>query len=336
MQGIKDKVIVITGASSGIGRMTAQTLAKAGAKLVLAARGKDSLQETARECEEAGAQVIAVPTDTTDRKAVDQLMRRALESFGQVDVWINGAAVSLFGKFDQTPEDAFRQVVETDFFGYVNGARVALPHFKERRQGTLINIASIVAHTPQPYTSAYVTSKAAVRALGESLRMELALDQFKDIHVCTVMPATIDTPLFQHAGNYAGRAVKAMEPVHRPEEVARVIKGLIVRPRREVIVGNDGRVMVMERRMMPGLFERLFGRRVERRHLQSLAVEPHDGNLYEPQAELDAVRGGWRQPSRWDTKRAGMGLAAAGAAVALVAGAAWMLAHRRKPAHQEA
>jgi short-subunit dehydrogenase len=331
MQRIRDKVVVITGASSGIGRATAHRLAEAGAKLILVARGEDSLMEAARECEERGASVIAVAADTTDRKAVETVKQRALEAFGQVDAWINGAAVSLFGKFDHTPEEAFRQVVETDFFGYVNGARAILPHFKERHQGTLINIAAIEAQAPYPYTSAYVASKAAVRALGDSLRMELKLDHFDNINVCTVMPGTIDTPLFQHAANYAGRAVKAMDPVHAPEQVATVIAGLIERPRREVIVGAEGRMYAWQRQMLPGLFERMFAKLVDRGHLQSRPAAPSEGNLFRPMSELDSVHGGWSQPSKRRVSRAGLGLAA-GAAVAVVAGLV-IANNKRKMAH---
>jgi hypothetical protein len=168
--------------------------------------------------------------------------------------------------------------------------------------------------------------------------MELNLDHFDKIHVCTVMPATIDTPLFQHAANYSGRAVKAMDPVHRPDEVARVIMGLIQRPRREVIVGKDGKMMAWERRMAPGLFERLFARFVDRQHLQSRPSGPSNGNLYASQPEFDGVSGGWEQSSseRRMNRRARLGLAA-GATVALAAGAAWMLTtHKRRLAHQKA
>jgi short-subunit dehydrogenase len=337
MQSIRGKVIVITGASSGIGRVTAHRLADEGAKLVLAARGEESLLEAARECEERGAEVLAVTADTTDRKAVDALKTRALEAFGHIDVWVNGAAVGLFGKFDSAPEEAFRQVVETDFFGYVNCARAVFPHFKERREGTLINIASIDAAIPQPYTSAYVASKAAVRALGESLRMELKLDHFDKINVCTVMPASIDTPLFAHAANYAGREVRAMDPVQAPEQVAAVIAGLIRRPRREVMIGGTSRMFALERRVAAGLFERMFARFVDRSHMAPKPAGPTEGNLFRPMPELDSERGGWREPSSDKVRltRVGIGVAA-GAAVAVVAGAAWLITSRRKLAHAKA
>src|SRR5690606_21511524 len=139
-----------------------------------------------------------------------------------------------------------RRVIETNLFGYVHGARTALPYFREQGCGTLINVASAVAAAPQPYTSAYVASKFAIRGLSDCLRMELSLDHVPDIHVCTVLPATVDTPLFQHAANYTGRAVQAMPPVYAAERVARAIVDLVTSPEREVFVGNAGRLMALQ------------------------------------------------------------------------------------------
>lgn len=191
---IKDSVIVITGASSGIGRATALDFAKQGATLLLAVRREAPLQELAAECERLGGKALAVPTDTTDEEAVQALARLGVETFGRLDVWVNNAAVTLFARFEEAPPEVFRQVIETNLFGYIHGARAALPYFREQGSGILINVDSVVGAAPQPYTSAYFISKHGIRGLSGCLRMELHLDNAADIHVCTVMPATFDTP----------------------------------------------------------------------------------------------------------------------------------------------
>ncbi|HET6518579.1 MAG TPA: SDR family NAD(P)-dependent oxidoreductase, partial [Geminicoccaceae bacterium] len=121
----------------------------------------------------------------------------------RIDVWVNNAAVTLFGRLEETPPEVFDRVIRTNLFGYIYGARAVVPYFREQGSGTLTNVSSIVAYAGQPYTSAYVMTKAAIRVFGECLRQEL-LDA-PDIHVCTVLPASSDTPLFQHGANYTGR-----------------------------------------------------------------------------------------------------------------------------------
>lgn len=140
---IKDCIVVITGASSGIGRATALELAHRGATLVLSARREEARDELVRECIEQGIQALAAPADVTDEAAVKVIARKAKEKFGKLDVWINDAAVSLFGRFEETPPEAYRKVIETNLFGYVHGARAALPIFREQGKCILINFASV-------------------------------------------------------------------------------------------------------------------------------------------------------------------------------------------------
>ena len=299
-RNIRDSVVVITGASSGIGRATALAFAQRGATVVLAARREPPLRDLATECEDTGARALVVPADVTDEAAVQELARRAVEDFGRIDVWVNNAAVTLFGRFEKTPSDAYRRVIETDLFGYIYGARAVLPYFREQHSGVLINNASIVAKVPQPYASAYVIAKHGVRALSASLRQELRLDGARDIHVCTVMPATIDTPLFQHAANYLGRPPKAMPPVYPAEKVAGTIVRLAERPRREVFVGGSGRILNLQHTLAPGLSERMLARAVDTQHFEDVPAPPAAGNLFEPVLEYPQVSGGWRNagPSR--------------------------------------
>jgi short-subunit dehydrogenase len=293
MRSIQESVIVITGASSGIGRATALTLAQQQAKLVLAARRETALQEVAETCQAAGATAIAVPTDVTQEDQVQALAQKAIDTFGRIDVWINNAAVSLFAKFEDAPTDAFRRVIETNLFGYIYGARAAMKQFRQQSSGNLINVASIVGLGAQPYTSAYVISKHGIRAMAECLRMELHLDNASNIDVCTVLPATIDTPIFQQAANYTGRTVKAMDPVYAADDVADAIVNLVKKPQREVIVGAVGYLMALQSTLTPDLYERMMAEQVDKNHLSDQPTIPSDGNLFEPMPEHAKLSGGW-------------------------------------------
>lgn len=240
--------------------------------------------------------------------------RLALSRFGRIDVWINNAAVALFAVFETAPPDVYRRVMETNFFGYVNGARVAIRQFKQQHEGVLINIDSVTAGAPQPYTSAYVASKFAIRGWSSCLRMELSLEGERDIHVCNVMPAAIDTPLFQHAANYTGRAVKALDPVYSPQKVARAIASLILKPRAEIVVGRADVMMMANARMSPRMYERMMARQIDRNHLQNRPARATRGNLF-VSTQPKANDGGWREQGTLTAKvRRGWPAAVAGAA----------------------
>ena len=216
-----ESVIVITGASSGIGRATALHLAGKGASLVLTARRGEALIALAEQCERLGGRVLALPADVTDREAVERVARGAIERFGRIDMWVNNAAVTMFGRLEEAPYEAYRRVIETNLFGYIHGARAVVPYFREQGAGVLVNVASVVGKVGEPYLSAYVASKFGIVGFSESLRMELR--DAENVHVCLVLPASIDTPLFQQGANYMGRSPKPVEPVYRPERVAATI-----------------------------------------------------------------------------------------------------------------
>ncbi|MDN3292765.1 SDR family oxidoreductase [Streptomyces ficellus] len=323
---VRDSVVVITGASSGIGRATAIAFARKGCPVVLAARREEALEAVRQECERhRGAEALVVPTDVTDPKAVEDLARRAVQRFGRIDVWVNAAAVTVFGPFREVPLEDFRKVLDVNVMGYVHGARAALRVMCEQGRGTLINVSSIVGVVSQPYTHAYGMSKYAIRALSASLRQELLLDKAKHIHVCTVLPATIDTPLFEHAANYTGRKPVAMPPVYSPERVARRIVDLVRAPRREVVVGPMGRSMVLESRLAPGLVERMMAQQVDKTHLSRKEPAPAGhGNLHVPAPGPGAAHGGWGGRRRTAMRR----LATATMLAGVVAGVA-----RRARAH---
>ncbi|MDB6017989.1 MAG: Short-chain dehydrogenase/reductase [Pedosphaera sp.] len=298
---IAGSVVVITGASSGIARATALMIAEQRGSVVLASRQEKVLQEVAAECVERGGEALAVRTDVTDERQVQELSRRAVERFGRIDVWVNAAAVALYAKFEEAPADTFRRVIETNLFGYIHGARVALPIFRRQGQGMLINIASVFGKVGAPYVSAYATSKFAVTGFSESLRAELRDEP--EIHVCTILPATIDTPIFQHAANFTGRALQALPPVYRPEKVARAIVSCILNPKREVNVGAAAKQVAMLQKFSTPLAERVVAAKVERQHFKRQATGAFPGNMFISMPQYNRVSGGWLKAQRRSRSR---------------------------------
>lgn len=291
---VADAVVVVTGASSGIGRATAAACAAEGARVVLAARASPALDEAAAECRDAGGRVVAVPTDVADGHAVEQLAARAVAAFGRIDVWVNDAAVMAYGRFEDTPADVHRHVLQTNLFGQIHGARAVLPVFRRQDAGTLINVASLYGKMTSPYVSAYVTSKFGVIGFSEVLRQEL--QDAKDIRVCTVLPGSVDTPIFRHAANYLGHQPRPVPLISSPERVVRVILKLIRRPRRQVAVGWSARFFAVGHALTPGLYHRLAP--VMMNVLGTGRGQPADstGNVYEPMPDWNQVHGGWRRP----------------------------------------
>ena len=230
-------VVVITGASTGIGRAAALEFAKRKTRLVLGARSVEKLEETAAECREAGAECIVVSSDVTKFEDVEALKDAAIRTWGRLDVWVNNAGIAAIGSFTEVPLEEHRRVLETNVMGYVHGAHVALKIFRQQKSGTLINNGSIDARLATPYMSSYVASKFAVRGLTHALRQDLALEGYSQIEVCQINPGVTETPAFEKAGNFSGRRLKLGIPKATPEKIARAMVRLVDRPRREVFVG---------------------------------------------------------------------------------------------------
>jgi short-subunit dehydrogenase len=246
-------VVVITGASSGIGRSTALAFAERKSRLVLAARSLEKLRKVARECEALGAEVLIVETDVRETSQIDGLKTKALERFKTIDVWINNAGISAIGDFTDVQLKDHLDVLATNLGGYVASAHAAMTVFREKKRGTLIQIGSVNSEIAVPGLSSYVTSKFAIRGLTHALRQDLRLSRLKDIHVCQVSPSVIDTPAFDHSKNATGKELKLNLPKAKPEDVARAIVGLVDRPRREVYVGLFSRLGTFTYSLFPDL-----------------------------------------------------------------------------------
>jgi NAD(P)-dependent dehydrogenase (short-subunit alcohol dehydrogenase family) len=315
---LRDAVVVVTGASSGICRATALAFAREGSSVVVTARRTDELTSVVQACEQLGGRATGVPADVTDAEAVSAVARTASETYGRIGVWVDNAGVTAFGRFEETPPDVFRRVIDTNLLDYVNRTRAVLPFFREQGAVELIDVASMVGDAASPYLRAYSTSRAAILAFAESLRMEVR--DAPGIHVCSVLPASIDTPLFQHAVNDMGRAPKALNPVYDAKLVPGAIVTLAQHSQRELAVGNAGRMLMFTHRFAPALYERMAPKQVEVDHFQDRPAEPTSGNLFEPMPQWSSVRGGGG-----DKRVAALGLGVAGAV------ASWFVFRPRVP-----
>jgi short-subunit dehydrogenase len=296
-----EQVVVITGASSGIGRATALRFAKDGASLVLASRRAEALSELATECRALGAKAAARPTDVTDERQMYALAEEAVARFGRIDVWINDAAVAVFAPLVEAPIDEVQRVFDVNVMGYLYGARAALEVMTRQGSGVLLNVASIAGEVPYPYAGAYGMSKAAVRAMGVSLRGELRLAGAKGVHVATVSPPTVDTPFFQHSANHTGRRVLAMPPVYSVDKVAAAIVRTARHPKDEVVIGRVAKALVRQHRLTPRPVEAQMVAMVETTHLSlTESAESTSGTLFAPSTDPGDARatGGWAGRTR--------------------------------------
>jgi short-subunit dehydrogenase len=293
---ITGKVVVITGASSGIGKAGALALADQDARLVLAARRQKELEDTAAACRARGAEVITVPTDVAEEAQVQVLARRAIDSFGRIDVWFNNAGMDAFGRFEDIPPETFARVLQINLMGMIHGARAALPHFLERGSGILINNASLVGNCPSPFHSPYVASKFAIRGFSFALRQEVM--HLPNVHVCVLSPASIDTPLWQRSANYSGRAIKPLDPVHPVEQVATVLVNLIRYPQREVFAGASGWMASEQYAAQPAMTEAVIAAYTQQSLFQDKPAALTDGSLFTPERGNGGTSGEWSSPDR--------------------------------------
>ena len=321
-----NKVVVIAGASSGIGRGAALAFAARGDAVVLAARSREGLEEVAAQCRAHGARAVVVPTDVSDEDAVERLADRAVAELGRIDAWVNVAAVWSYGRFEDTPSETFRQIVDTSLFGQVHGARAALPHFRRQGHGVLVNVASLYGRLGTPYVSAYVTSKWGLLGFSEVLRQELR--DSPGIEVCTILPGAVDTPIYRHAANYVGVDIRPLPPVVPPRRVVAAILRGVDRPRAEIVVGRAQHLGAWAHTRFPRTYDRLAGPVVHAGALLSTPVQPHDGNVFGPDPDTNGVDDGWRRRDRRRAGRLALAVTGAGAAAAAAVGASRRYASR--------
>jgi short-subunit dehydrogenase len=288
---LKQQTLVITGASSGIGRETAVEAGRRGANVVLAARNETGLRAAAREVEAAGGRVLVVPTDVADKEQVERLAGAAVEHFGRVDTWVNNASVSTYALIDQTSNEEIERVLQVNLLGTIYGCKAVLPYLKAQEGGTIINVASGLGERAVPLQAAYCAAKAAVKGFTESLRMELAREK-TGINVTLILPSSINTPFFNHARSKMGVKPQPVPPAYDPRVVAEAILFAAENPRRELYAGFQGKMLAMLSHVSNPLMD-WYMVQGGRMFKQQQSDQPDDGrdNLFAPIDEPGRARG---------------------------------------------
>ncbi|HEY3699899.1 MAG TPA: SDR family oxidoreductase [Spongiibacteraceae bacterium] len=289
LKPIRHQVIVITGATSGIGLATAKLAAERGAKLVLVARNETALKTIAEELSGKGAQARWVVADVADEAELRRAAQVAKEEFGGLDTWINNAGISIFGYNERIALEDHRRLFETNFWGVVNGSLIAAEYLRQSG-GAIINLGSEVSDASVPLQGMYAASKHAVKAFTDSLRMELEHDG-APVSVTLIKPAAIATPFVEHAKNYMEVEAKLPPPLYAPELVAKAILSAAQTPQRDIFVGGAAKLTSLGARFAPRLFDKI-SERIFFRQQRSDRPEQHaDRNsLYQPDTDL-RVRG---------------------------------------------
>ena len=259
LKPLSEQVVVVMGASSGIGRETALQAARRGARLVVAARDGEALSSMIEAVEGHGGKAVAVTADTSKIDDVRAVADAAAQRYGGFDTWVQAAAVAVYARFEDTTPEEFRRVLDVNLMGNVNAALVALPHLRERGGGAFISISSVEARRSFPYHAAYAASKHAVDGLLETLRVELR-QEGAPISVTNVLPGSINTPLFDKSRSRLGVKPMPVPPIYQPSTVARVILHAAEHPARDLLAGGAAKALLTTQRLSPRLLDALLVR----------------------------------------------------------------------------
>lgn len=279
LKKLEDQVIVITGASSGIGLATAETAAERGAKVVLAARSERTLNDVVQRIAASGGHAIAVFCDVTERAQAERLAEAAIAKFGRIDTWVNNAGLGMYGRLDETLEADARRLFDINFWGLVNGSLAALPHLK-RNGGALINVGSEVSDAYVPLLGIYTASKHAVKGFTDTLRVEVEEVDEAPVSITLIQPTAVDTPFPQHARNFTDREPKLPEPTIDPQEVADAILDAAETPTRAKTVGAVSKLNTTMAKLAPGLADHMVAQQVDHLNYDEPPRNP-EGALYE-------------------------------------------------------
>jgi short-subunit dehydrogenase len=285
------QVVVITGASSGIGRATALKFGEKHAAVVLVARNEQALHEVARDVQARGGEPLVFPADVSDPQQMENVAAETALRFGRIDTWINNASVVIYAPVENTTYEEFNQVMQVNLMGVVNGSKAALPYMKSQQNGTIINVSSGLGERGIALLSAYCAAKHAVKGFTESLRMEQQRNK-TGVNVTLVLPASINTPFFNHARSKMGYKPKPIPPVYSPEMVADSIVYASHHPQRRIYAGGMSKFLALVEYLNPNLLD-WFLLQGDFIYQQQLSDEVEDGldNLYAPMNGIGRIEG---------------------------------------------
>lgn len=298
MNDVDRPVVVICGASAGVGRASAHAFAAAGYAVGLVARGDEGLAQTVEELQSYNVTTLAISVDVADAEALAQASQRFEAELGAVAVWVNSAMVTVFSPVEQLLPDEIKRVTEVTYLGTVHGTMAALSLMRPRNRGVIIQVGSALAYRAIPLQAAYCGAKFAVRGFTDSLRCEL-IHQGSGIKLCMVQLPAINTPQFDWARNKLGKQVQPVPPIHDPQVAARAILSVVNAPPRELWLGMTTVKAIMGTLLFPGLLDRLMARNAWSGQMTGDAeLTPQAGNLFEPVNGVHEVRGRFTRNSR--------------------------------------
>ncbi|MFK2875718.1 SDR family oxidoreductase [Rhodanobacter hydrolyticus] len=331
----KNQVIVITGASAGVGRATARAFARAGAHVGLLARGEEGLNATARELERLGVRALACSVDVADAEAVGQAAQKIEDELGPIDVWINNAMVTIFAPVSAIDAEEFKRVTEVTYLGGVYGTMAALKHMRPRNRGTIVQVSSALAYRSIPLQSAYCGAKHALVGFIDAVRSELIHDRSR-IHITSVQMPALNTPQFSWARNRMPNRPQPVPPIFEPEVAASAIVWAAAHRRRSVPVGAPTLMAEWGQKIVPGLLDRYLGRTGYSGQQTNEPDDPNRAdNLFTPVAGDSGARGRFSQRARnhsralWIERNRSPLLGAALFTAAALAAGCWYAASRQ-------
>ncbi|MDE2471500.1 MAG: SDR family oxidoreductase [Bradyrhizobium sp.] len=286
-----DRVVVVTGASAGVGRAIVHRFAREGWRIGLIARDADALEEVRREVERLGGTALAVPADVADSEAVFAAAERVAETLGSIDVWVNDAMVTVFSPvWDITPEE-FRRVTEVTYLGFVHGTMAALRHMRPAGRGHIIQIGSALAYRGIPLQAAYCGAKHAIRGFTDSLRTEL-IHQGSRIQLTMMELPAVNTPQFDWARTHMPRQPRPVAPVVQPEVIANVVYAAVRHPRREYWIGLSTLKVILGNMVLPGWLDRYLAKKAfSAQETDEPVTTGRSDNLMAPVRSLHRTRG---------------------------------------------
>ncbi|MGC2626107.1 MAG: SDR family oxidoreductase [Candidatus Udaeobacter sp.] len=327
------EVVLITGASAGVGRATAREFARHGARIGLLSRGIDGLEAARREVEDLGSEALVIPTDVADADQVESAAAQVEAEFDHIDIWINNAMTSVFSPIKQMTSEEFRRVTEVTYLGYVYGTLAALKRMLPRDRGVIVQVGSALAYRGIPLQAAYCAAKHAVQGFCDSLRCELLHDN-SNVKVTMVQMPALNTPQFGWVKSRLPRKAQPVPPIFQPEVAAEAIYFAAHNPRREFYVGLPTAGAIIANKLVPGLLDRYLAR-------TGFDSQQYDGredpnrpdNLWQPvpsdhgaHGAFDARARSW-SPQWWTSKHRGW-IAMAGVALA-VSGVLALFKHKK-------